>query len=186
MKQRSYKLEAIILARRNIGEADRLLTIFSEQQGKLRVIAKGVRRPTSRKRGSVELFNQVSIFLARGKTFNIITEVEVKNNFNEWRKDLAKVGIAYHLAEVVNKLTREEQEQKKVYEILESAFNYLTKIDYSRMAEFVIRFKKAILTDLGFLHPSAPIESGQADVDATIENLIQARLRTRRFLKFLN
>jgi len=63
---RSYKAEGIILKRINFSEADKILTIFTKRHGKVRAIAKGVRRLTSRKAGSVELFNQAGLFLLEG------------------------------------------------------------------------------------------------------------------------
>lgn len=181
MEKKSYKTEAIILARRNVGEADRILTVFSKYYGKLRVVAKGVRRLTSRKRGSLELFNIVVIFLVKGKSLDIITEAETKDNFNQWKGDLLKVGIAYHLAEVVNKLTREEQEHKKVYELLHKAYSELENIDFWALHNFITNFKKQVLGELGFWGQGKEM----GNVDFYIEELIQSKLRTRRFLKSL-
>lgn len=177
--RKTYATEGIILARRNIGEADRLLTIYTKHHGKIKVVAKGIRRTTSRKRGSLELFTQVKMFAVKGKTFDILTEVEVKDNFNQWRSDLLRVGVAYHLTEVINRLTQENQEHKKVYDLLFTAFNRLNDFDYVRLPTYVSAFKKALLTELGFLNE----DRGKTDYDAYIEELIQGRLRTKRFLK---
>lgn len=181
MRERTYKTEAIILTRRNLGEADRLVTCFSKHYGKLRVIAKGVRRPKSRKRGSLELFNQVTLFLAKGKTLDIITEAEVKNNFNPFRKDLLKVGMAYHLAEVINKLTREGQEHRKVYELLQNAYLELGNTNFWGLHRFITNFKKQVLEELGFLGRGKEM----GELDFYIEELTQSKLRTKRFLRAL-
>lgn len=178
MIPRSYKTEGIILARRNFGEADKILTIFTRYHGKIRVIAKGVRRTTSRKRGSLELFNSVSIFLVKGKTFDIITEAEVSDGFRAWRGDLLRVGIAYHLAEVVNKLTREGQEAKEVYQLLIESYTGLSNKDLD-VTSFVDGFKKKALTVLGFLAAG----HGVVNLDHYIEELSQSKLKTSRFLK---
>ncbi|MBI3289911.1 DNA repair protein RecO [Candidatus Microgenomates bacterium] len=180
--KRTYSTEGIILARRNIGEADRLLTIYTKHYGKLKVVAKGIRRTTSRKRGSLELFTQVKFFAIKGKTFDIITEVEVKDNFNQWRRDLLRVGVAYHLTEVVNRLTQENQEHKKVYDLLFTAFNRLNDFDRAKLPTYIAAFKKAVLTELGFLNE----DRGRTDYDSYIEELIQGRLRTKRFLHSLS
>lgn len=182
MQARSYKTEAIILARRNFGEADRILTVLTKHYGKLRVIAKGIRRPSSRKRGSLELFSQVVIFLARGKTFDIITEAEIKNNFNLWRGNLRRVGIAYHLSEVVNKLTRDGQELPQLYDLLSRAFSHLEKVEEEKLPAFINIAKKRILVELGFLVP----EKQQLNLDLYIEDLIQGKLKTKRFLHSLS
>ena len=59
MKPRSYTSEGIVLARRNYGEADRILVIYSKNFGRVSYMAKGVRRPKSRKRGHIEVFNYI-------------------------------------------------------------------------------------------------------------------------------
>ena len=182
MREKTYKTETIILARRNIGEADRLLTVFSKHYGKLRVIAKGVRRPTSRKRGSLELFTCVRLFLVKGKTFDIVTETEIKENFNSWRGNLLRVGIAYHFAEVVSKLTRENQEHRRVYMLLQDALFRLHRINYWQLHNFISEFKRQVLIELGFLGRSKE----EKELDDYIEELSQSKLKTKRFLHSLS
>ncbi|EKD66911.1 MAG: DNA repair protein RecO, partial [uncultured bacterium] len=70
-----YRVSAFILRRSNVGEADKILTIFSKKIGKLRVIAKGIRKISSRRGPHVDLFNEVSMMLHHGKTMDIVTEV---------------------------------------------------------------------------------------------------------------
>ena len=70
---RRYTTEAIVLSRFDLGEADRVLTLITPGIGKLKAIAKGVRRPTSRLGGSLEPFAELTIALARGRTFGTIT-----------------------------------------------------------------------------------------------------------------
>ena len=61
--QRYYKLEAIVLSKKRIGEADSLVKVYSRQMGKTTLLAKGVRKPTSRKRGSLDNFSHVALFV---------------------------------------------------------------------------------------------------------------------------
>lgn len=179
MRERTYATEGIILARRNYGEADRILTIFSKHYGKMRVLAKGVRRPSSRKRGSLELFNHVRLFLAKGHNLDIITEAESKNIFSGWRKDLTKVAVAYHLAEVVARLTPEHQEHKEVFDSLQNAFSNLAGLDYWALYPFIQNFKVQVLEELGYLERNKPTPR---NLDIYIEDLINGQLRTKRFL----
>ena len=81
MRNRSYSTQAIILKRFNYGEADRILTLFTDKHGKITVIAKGVRKPQSRKRGHVELFNHIKAYIVNGKSLGILTEAETIHNF---------------------------------------------------------------------------------------------------------
>lgn len=170
------------MARKNYGEADRLLTVFSKHYGKLRVIAKGIRRPTSRKKSSLELFSHTRLFLAKGKALDIITDAEVKHNFSAWRKDLTRVGVAYHLSELVTRLSPEHQEHKEVFELLLASFQKLSDIDYWNLYSFIQSFKIRLLEELGFLERGKP---GPKNLDFYIEDLINGELRTKRFLKVL-
>ena len=73
-EERLYRTEAIILRRADLGEADRLLTIFTPGRGKLRVVAKGARKPTSRKSGHVELFTRSNLLIARARELDIVSQ----------------------------------------------------------------------------------------------------------------
>lgn len=179
MHERTYATEGIILGRRNFGEADRILTIFTKHYGKMRVLAKGVRRPTSRKRGSLELFNHVRMFLVKGHNLDLITEVESKNTFSSWRKDLTKVAVAYHLAEVVARLTPEHQEHKDIFDLLHNAFSNLSGLDYWALYLFIQNFKVHVLEELGYLERD---KAAPKNLDIYIEDLINGQLRTKRFL----
>ena len=72
-RPRVYKTEAIVLRTMDLGEADRVLTVLTPRLGKLRVIAKGVRRPRSRIGGGLQLFSDVQLVLAVGRTFDVVT-----------------------------------------------------------------------------------------------------------------
>ena len=179
VEQRSYGSEGIIIGRKNYGEADRLLTIFTKYHGKVRVVAKGIRRTTSRKRGSAELFNYVKMFLARGRGLDILTEIEIKKDYSNFRKDLLRVGVAYHLAEIVDRLTVEGQEHKEVFTLLEDAYSNLANLDYWALHPYIQSFKVRVLEELGFLERNREIPR---NLDVYIEDLINGNLRTKKFL----
>ena len=69
---RRYTTEAIVLTRFDLGEADRVLTLITPTGGKLKAIAKGIRRPTSRLGGSLEPFAELTVSMARGRTFDVV------------------------------------------------------------------------------------------------------------------
>lgn len=179
MDQRTYSTEGIIIGRKNFGEADRLLIIFTKYHGKIRVIAKGIRRTTSRKRGSLELFTYAKIFVVKGKAMDILAEAETKQNFSSWRKDLMRVGVAYHLAEVVDRLTVEGEEHKEIFGMLLDAYTNLSTLDYWVIHPYIQSFKVKVLEELGFLVRDQDIPR---NLDSYIEDLINGSLRTKKFL----
>ena len=83
---KSYKADGIIVARKNFGETDKLVTIFTKQYGKKVVLAKGIRRITSRRAPHLELFSAVSLVLRSGKSFDYITLVSTRIQFGRFIK----------------------------------------------------------------------------------------------------
>jgi DNA repair protein RecO (recombination protein O) len=101
-RERVYRTEAVIVRRQELGEADRLLTIYTPGYGKLRVVAKGVRRPRSRKAGHLELFARVDLLLAKGHDLDIVTQAELSEGFPGLRDDLVRLGHAAYVMELLD------------------------------------------------------------------------------------
>lgn len=106
------------MKRIDYGEADRILTIFSKNKGKITAMAKGVRRMESRKGGNVELFNHTAFLMAEGRGMDIVTEAEVINSFSQLRENLELVSYTYHLIELVDQFTEEVQENYQLFILL--------------------------------------------------------------------
>jgi DNA repair protein RecO (recombination protein O) len=107
MRERLYRVEAIVLKRTDHGEADRLLTLFTPDLGKMRAVAKGARKPSSRKSGHVELFTHTHLLVAKGKQLDIVTQADTLDAFIPLRENLERVGYAYCLAELVDRFAEE-------------------------------------------------------------------------------
>ena len=120
-----FRTEGVIIGRRNFGEADRILTIYTKDFGKVVALAKGVRRPRSRKGGHVELGNWCKVFIARGKNLDLLTEVELKKAFGIENFSPEKANKIYHLLELTNQMTAEKQKNPGVFILL---VNFLKKI----------------------------------------------------------
>ncbi len=126
-RERLYRVQAIVLKRSDWGEADRLLTLLTPDRGKLRAIAKGARKPSSRKSGHVELFTHTHLLLAKGKHFDIITQADTLDAFLPLRENLERVGYAYYLAELVDKFLEEGTENRASFNLLLGALAALSE-----------------------------------------------------------
>jgi DNA repair protein RecO (recombination protein O) len=122
---RLYRCEAIVLARMDYGEADRILTLYSRQHGKLRVIAKGARRPLSRLGPHLEYFSRTQLMLARGRELDVVTGAETADAHLAIRDDLDAFGHASHMVEILARLTEDRQENEAVYELLARSLRLL-------------------------------------------------------------
>lgn len=128
-RQRLYRTEAIILRRQTFGEADRLLTLYTPGLGKVRVLARGVRKPTSRKAGHVELFMHSTLLIAKGKSLDIVTQADTIDAFLPLRVDLARTSCAYYLAELVDRFTEEGEENRRLFDLLLSGLLWLREAE---------------------------------------------------------
>ncbi|MCL4500194.1 MAG: DNA repair protein RecO [Chloroflexi bacterium] len=125
-RDRLYRVQAIILKRSDFGEADRLLTLYTPDLGKIRAIAKGARKPSSRKSGHVELFTHSVLLLAKGMHLDIVTQAETVDAFMPLRTNLERLGYAYYLAELVDKFAEEGTENKPLFDLLLHALGWLS------------------------------------------------------------
>ena len=148
MTPRAFSDEGIVLTRRSYSEADRILSVYSKNHGRLSLIAKGVRRPISKKRGHIEVFNQIKFQAVRGKGLDLMTEAEIIDNFTEVRKSLRKVALAYYFMEVIGRTTHEGQKHSELYT---SILKYLRILKTAKeLKKLRKQFVYEILTVLGF------------------------------------
>ena len=122
---RRYTTDAIVLSRFDLGEADRVLTLITPAGGKLKAIAKGVRRPTSRLGGSLEPFAELTVALARGRTFDVVTQVSVGHAWLRLRDSLESAATAWYLAELADRSLEERHAAEPQYLLLRRAYELL-------------------------------------------------------------
>ncbi|HSH05146.1 MAG TPA: DNA repair protein RecO [Anaerolineae bacterium] len=124
-RPRTYRLDAIVLRRSDFGEADRLLTLYTAERGKLKAIAKGARKPQSRKTGHVELFMRTHFMLASGRDLDIVTQAELIASYEGLRRDLIRTTYAAYYVELLDQFTVEEDPQPNLYELIRDALGWL-------------------------------------------------------------
>ncbi|MCL5407732.1 MAG: DNA repair protein RecO [Patescibacteria group bacterium] len=121
----SYKTQGIILKRTNLGEADRILTIYTKNKGKIKVVAKGVRKTLSKLAGHLELFCLTKLEIAEGRNLDIITGADTLKCFIKIRSNLEATNTAYYLAEIVQNLMAENQSHPEIFKLLDEVLEHL-------------------------------------------------------------
>ena len=149
-REKLYKVTAIVLKRTDFGEADRLVTVYSLEEGKLRLLAKGIRKPTSRKAGHLELFTHVKLLVAKGKEIDIITQAEALEYFQTLREDLVRTGYAHYVAELTDGFMAEQDKNPGVYHLLLDTFH---RLEEDREAWPALRFFELRLLTLAGYRP---------------------------------
>ncbi len=144
----NLKSEGVVLARKNFQEADRLVTFYTKDFGKITCIAKGVKKPTSRKSGHIELATHCTIFVAKGKNLDILTEVETKRAYGLENLAGQRTLEVYQLLELIDHLTPVGQKNKEVFSLL---IDFLDCVKNQNNHNLLIAaFKIKLLSMLGF------------------------------------
>ena len=128
-RERTYRTDAIVLRRKDFGEADRMLTLLTPEHGKVRAVAKGIRKPRSRKAGHLELFTCSKLLLHKGRDLDVITQAETVNAYRPLREDLLRGAYAAYAVELLDKFTPDAEENPEVYHLLREALGWLGATD---------------------------------------------------------
>jgi len=181
MKPRAYTSEGVVLARRNFGEADRILILYTENFGKISLLAKGIRRPKSRKRGHVEVFNKIKFQAVHGRGLGLMTEAEVIEDFSEVRKSLRRISLAYYLMEVIGRITHEGEENIRVYNLL---LDSLQKLKSTKMLKKLrLDFITTLLITLGYWPRGKPLFTPDEKLEEVIERQIYSERVGKRMVE---
>ncbi len=122
---RLYSTEGIVLKRRDFGEADRILTIYTLHLGKVHAVAKGVRRIASRKSGHLELFTHSRLMLAEGRNLYVLTQADTLHAYSAIRQGLIRTTYAYHIVELVDRFVQEGAESAEAFGLLRDCLQAL-------------------------------------------------------------
>jgi len=120
------KTQGIVLKHTNLGEADRILTILTRYNGKIKAIAKGCRKPRSSLLSSSEVFVFSEFVLYKGTHFYHVTQANTRETFYNIRNDLLKLSYATYFVELADSVSDEEIPSEKLFLLLAKALYYLS------------------------------------------------------------
>ena len=127
MRSNYSSTKAIILKRINYKDADKIITMYTKELGKISTIAKGIRKVTSRKRSHLELLNLVEVYLVESHDWYIITQAQAIKSFSRLKDNLSTTSWGYYVAEIFEKITSESEKNSKLFEFLEKTIRVLDK-----------------------------------------------------------
>lgn len=177
MTPRSSTVEAIVLKRRNYQDADRFITLFSKQAGKVEGLAKGVRKLSSKKRPALEPGNLVKISFTSSTHIPIITEAILIHPFTAAKANLSRITQLQQLLEIVDALTVEAEAHPQVFTLLQQSLLALETNGHKK--DYLLENIRLILKDLGFTYDKKFSEGG---LKRYIEDLASKNLKSKIFL----
>jgi DNA repair protein RecO (recombination protein O) len=147
---RVYQTEAIVIKRIKLGEADRILTLYTPNFGKIRAVAKGSRRTTSKLGGHVELLTHSQLMIARGRNLDIITQAQTIENFLPLKDNLDRLSYGLYISELVDSFTPDHAEDSRLFNLF---LHTLQQLSQDKDAGCVLRYFELRLLDYAGYRP---------------------------------
>jgi len=148
-----YRTHGIIVKKEDRGEADQILTVYTENFGKLEILGKAIRKIKSKLRGGAELFYLSEIEFIQGKVYKTLTDTILIEKFKNLREDLRKLAVAYKISEAIDRLVGFQELDKKIWQLLKEVFYRLnSKFKIKNFKLIYYYFLWNLLSILGY-HP---------------------------------
>lgn len=132
------KVQGIVLKHINLGEADKIITLFTDKLGKISAVAHGARKPKSRVMSSTQVFSYCEYVLYKGKSLYTINQSEIKESFQQVLKDLYTLTYCSYLTELVDTLTQEGENNVELFRLLLKTMYMMTEETADK--ELVVRY----------------------------------------------
>jgi DNA repair protein RecO (recombination protein O) len=147
-RPRLYRVFALVLRQRDLGETDRILTLLTRERGKISAVAKGVRRPRSKLAAGAQLFCASNLQLAAGANLEIVTQCDVRSAFYGIRQDITRLSYASYFADLVDNFIEERDGAEQVFDLLQAA---LAQTERGERLELLARvFELRLMSALGY------------------------------------
>jgi DNA repair protein RecO (recombination protein O) len=126
-RPRAFRCEGVVLRHRDMGEADRLITLLTPDHGIVRAVARGARKPTSKTGGHLDLLRHVSLTVSEGRAFRTVGQVESVEGHRSLRDDLGRMSRGIYFAELAERFSVEDAPNAAVFRLLARSLGLLEK-----------------------------------------------------------
>jgi DNA repair protein RecO (recombination protein O) len=150
LRPRTYQTEAVIIKKTKLGEADRILTLYSRDIGKIQGVAKGIRRPRSKLAGHLELLSYSQVTFARGRSIDTIIGSQTIDSFLPLKNSLDLTAYALYAAEMVNQFTPEHQENQALFQLLVET---MQRLGGAAVPQLLLRYFELHLLEISGYRP---------------------------------
>lgn len=157
---RKIKTEGFVLKKKILFGKDFLVFFFTQDRGKITVLAKGIKKLTSRRISSLETGNLVNIIIEKKKEIFYLKETELKSGFYQIKNNFKKINAIYNFFFILDKLLPENQKEEKVYNIVKKFFIEIDKInDDYQLRNLLYKYINKIFIFLGYLKKEEKLEN---------------------------
>lgn len=122
-----YRTLGFFLKKNDIGEADRVFTVFTLDFGKIKILGKAIRKVTSKLRGGIDIISLSELEFIQGKTYKTLTDSVILERFEDVKKDLDKLKIGQRIVGSLDNLTGKEEKDEKLWNLLKEVFGKMNR-----------------------------------------------------------
>lgn len=178
---RYLKDSGFVVKRTNFGEHDRYVTFFTRNNGKIEVLAKGVRKITSKRLSHLELMNNLRFQAVKGAKNYVLAEVEMISSYDSLRRSLQNCKQLFFISELIENLCPINQTNESVYLLLNDTLKtFLEDKNFSESLR--IKFQTKLLSLLGYWD-NGRVFKNESDILNYVESIIERRLKTNTYFK---
>lgn len=161
-------LKGVIIRKTETGEHNQLVTVYTEELGKIRVLAKSANKNTSKQAGHLDLFNAVDFLAVSGKNYPIITQAQSLENFLEIKSTFVKIMAGFFVLESFHRLVYEQEQDTALWNFLIAQLRKLELVaaEKSIVDAWLTDFKTELLEVLGYRR-----SLGKEEVDYFLQSL---------------
>ncbi len=135
-----YKTRGIVLGSRPFDENAKLVTIFAKDHGKITVIAKGAKRPTSKFGGRLETFTYAELLLAKGKSLDILSQMEVVESFQAIRENPAWLNLSFYFVKIIQNASLQGHKNNRMLKLLLTSLKKIIDGPPGQSLEYIVKF----------------------------------------------
>ena len=175
--------KGIIIAKKDIEEADRYITIFMEDYGKVSTVIKGIRKSKKRDKTAVDILSLTDFQFYKKNDSLIISNFSTIKDYIGIKSDIDKINIAFYIFSILNQILVENGRNRKIYEVLEKTLDYLNiSSDERKNYLLILFFLNTIIKEEGIsIENSNNIEELQVDlqnqrrveIEANVKEILQ-------------
>ena len=169
------KGKGIIIAKKDIEEADRYITIFMEDYGKVSTIIKGIRKSKKRDKTAVDILSLTDFQFYKKNENLVISSFSTVKGYIGIKSDIDKINIAFYIFSVLNQILVENGRNRKIYEVLEKTLDYLnTSNDERKNYLLILFFLNTIIKEEGIsIENNTDIEEIQTGIGNNTKKILQ-------------
>ena len=149
-QRRYFNTEGIVVRARNLGEADRIVILFTPNFGLISCVARGARRTTSKTGGHVDLLRHITAHVSEGRSdLHVISQVETINAYLGLRRDLDRLALASHFAEMCERFSLPSGSNPHLFSLLRDSLTHAETVDKPTLPLLRLWHEMTLLTTVG-------------------------------------